>query len=122
MISDDLWMTIRNYMRDYCGYCPPNELRQALEQHTEIYVFDGGAFVARGNEFDLFVVPAKRGRWRIRSEITNYLRKMGKRYGTIVVKVSANNTPSLRLAKFFGFKETSRKDGFIRLESSSWAI
>ena len=121
MISDDLWAVIVDYMREYYDVEATDALRDALEKHTQIKVFDGGAFIAINNEFDLFVVPAKRGRWRIRSEITQYLKDMAAVYGRMVVKISERNQPSLRLAKHFGFKEIGRENGFVRLENTSWA-
>ena len=103
-------------MRTYKGFEAPNELKTALEQNTIIELFDGGAFVAVGNEFDLFVVPEKRGRWRIRSVVGDYLDRMGHTHGKIVARIDERNTSSLRLARHFGFHEVSRENGVIRLE------
>ena len=122
MMNDELWETVKTYLKDRLNRDIPDELRPALEQSTEITSFNGGAFIASGNEFDLFVVPHKRGKWRIRSEITKYLMDMAKRYDTIVVKICEDNSKSLRLAKHFGFKEISRDDGMIRLEKQSWVM
>ena len=121
MVSDDVWATMREYNRDYYGRDLTPEIRQALPDLTEITTFDGGVFVSKGNEFDLFVVPAKRGRWRIRSEITKFLRKLGAKHNSLIVNINEHNAKSLRLAKFFGFTEISRKDKIIQLESTSWA-
>lgn len=119
-LPDDVWQVIKDHLLKYKGYEAPDDLRDRLEKNTDIELFDGGAFVAVGNEFDLFVVPEKRGRWRIRSVLKNYLDKMGRTHGKIVVRINEHNMPSLRLARGFGFKEISRENGTIRLENESW--
>jgi hypothetical protein len=119
-LPDDVWQVIKDHLLKYKGYEAPDDLRDKLEKNTVIELFDGGAFVAVGNEFDLFVVPEKRGRWRIRSVLKNYLDKMGRTHGKIVVRINEHNMPSLRLARGFGFKEISRENGTIRLENESW--
>lgn len=119
-LPDDVWQVIKDHLLKYKGYEAPDDLRDELEKNTDIELFDGGAFVAVGNEFDLFVVPEKRGRWRIRSVLKNYLDKMGRTHGKIVVRINEHNMPSLRLARGFGFKEISRENGTIRLENESW--
>lgn len=119
-LPDDVWQVIKDHLLKYKGYEAPDDLRDKLEKNTAIELFDGGAFVAVGNEFDLFVVPEKRGRWRIRSVLKNYLDKMGRTHGKIVVRINEHNMPSLRLARGFGFKEVSRENGTIRLENESW--
>ena len=119
-LPDDVWQVIKDHLLKYKGYEAPDDLRDKLEKNTDIELFDGGAFVAVGNEFDLFVVPEKRGRWRIRSVLKNYLDKMGRTHGKIVVRINEQNSPSLRLARGFGFKEISRENGTIRLENESW--
>jgi hypothetical protein len=115
-LPDDVWQVIRDHLRTYKGFEAPDGLKAALEQNTQIELFDGGAFVAVGNEFDLFVVPEKRGRWRIRSVFGNYLDRMGRTHGKIVARIDERNTPSLRLARHFGFHEVSRENGVIRME------
>lgn len=117
-LSDDVWRVIKDHLLTYKGFEAPDGLRDALEAHTDIEVFDGGVFIAVGNEFDLFVVPEKRGRWRIRSVIGDYLDRMGRIHGKIVARIDERNTPSLRLARHFGFNEVSRENGVIRLEKS----
>jgi hypothetical protein len=119
-LPDDVWQVIKDHLLKYKGYEAPDDLRDKLEKNTDIELFDGGAFVAVGNEFDLFVVPEKRGHWRIRSVLKNYLDKMGRTHGKIVVRINEHNMPSLRLARGFGFKEISRENGTIRLENESW--
>ena len=119
-LPDDVWQVIKDHLLKYKGYEAPDDLRDKLEKNTDIELFDGGSFVAVGNEFDLFVVPEKRGRWRIRSVLKNYLDKMGRTHGKIVVRINEHNMPSLRLARGFGFKEISRENGTIRLENESW--
>lgn len=118
-LADDVWQVVKDHLCRYKGYTDvPDELRDAIEQRTEIHPFDGGAFIAVGNEFDLFVVPEKRGKWRIRSVVGDYLDRMGRIHGKIVARIDERNTPSLRLARHFGFHEVSRENGVIRLEKN----
>lgn len=119
---DDVWEVIKKYLHDRMGLDATQEAREWMEKNFEITLFDGGAFVAKGNEFDLFVVPEKRCKWRIKTVGTRFLDQMFKRHDTMVVRIYEDNRPSLRLAKFFGFKEVSREHGLIRLENSSWAV
>ena len=115
-MSDDVWNVIAKHLAEY--EIPfSNEVREAIEKSCDIVSFNGGAFVAYGNEFDLFVVPEKRGKWNIKHEIKKYLSDMKKKYATLLVRINEKNTRSLRLARFFGFIETGREDGdVIRLE------
>jgi hypothetical protein len=115
-LADDVWDVIKEYVLQRRGVNVPNEAREWSEHNLKITPFDGGAFIANGNEFDLFVVPEKRGKWKIRGEITKYLETMAKAHDTIVVKIYDDNNASLRLARFFGFNEVSRDNGLIRLE------
>ena len=115
-LSDDVWQVIKDHLRTYKNKDVPDELRDVLEQNTDIEVFDGGVFIAVGNEFDLCVAPEKRGRWRIRSTVGNYLDRMGAMHGKLAGRIDEGNTPSLRLAQHFGFREVSRENGVIRLE------
>lgn len=115
-LRDDVWQVIKDYVLQRRGVDVPNEAREWAEQNLEITPFDGGAFIAKDNEFDLFVVPEKRGKWRIRQECTKFLDTMAKAHGTIIVKIYEDNEASLRLARFFGFNEISRDNGLIRLE------
>ncbi len=109
-------------MRDRFGFDATQHSREWIEQNLDITPFDGGAFVANGNEFDLFVVPEKRCKWSIRGDGIDFLNRMSKLHDTMVVRIYEDNRPSLRLAKGFGFKEVSRENGLIRLENSSWVV
>lgn len=115
-LRDDVWGVMKTYLHDRMGFDAPPEAREWMEQNLDITPFDGGVFIAKDNEFDLFVVPEKRGKWRIREEITKYLDTMAKAHDTIVVKIYDDNDASLRLARFFGFNEVSRDHGMVRLE------
>ena len=116
-LPDNIWQTVKQYLQEYRGFAAPDALRAALEQTADIEIFDGGAFIAVGNEFDLFVVPEKRGRWRIRSQVSEYLARMTQKHGKLGVKINAGNTKSLRLAHHFGFTEVGRENDIIRLEN-----
>ena len=109
-LPDNVWQVIKDY------YQITDDLRDVVEEKAEAYLFDGGAFLSVGNEIDLFVIPEKRGHWRMRTEITKYLDVMGRRYGKIVARINECNSPSLRLARHFGFHEVSRENGVVRLE------
>lgn len=116
LLTDAVWDVIVDTLARWKGKQATAELRQWLEENTEITPFDGGAFIAIGNEFDLFVEFARQGHWQIRSVVGAYLDQMGRRYGKIVARIDERNTRSLRLARHFGFKEVSRSNGVIRLE------
>lgn len=118
LLTDPLWDVIKKYLRDMGSFAPNEELRDILEEHTVIECFDGGAFISYGNEFDLFVLPEKRGKWKIRSIVGGYLDKFSKKYDKVVVRINEENHTSLRLAKHFGFVEVSRENKLIRLEKS----
>jgi len=120
-LPDDVWQVICDYLLERRGVVAPPGLREWVEDNLDITLFDGGAFVAKDNEFDLFVVPERRGRWNIRGQVTKFLSTMGRKHGTIVAKIYADNSASLRLAHHFGFKEASRDGDLIKLESTSWA-
>ena len=119
-LSDALWKVIYDTAVKYDKIAPDQRVRRYIEQNAQITPFDGGAFVAVGNEFDLYVLPEKQGKWRIRSVFGGYIAKMTDKYGTLVVKIHEDNHKSLRLAKFFKFKEVSRVDGKLTLERKPW--
>ena len=119
MLNDSVWNVIKEHLSKDGLPCD-DKTRHLVEQQAEITPFNGGVFLAVGNEFDLFVVPEKRGKWRIRSEINNFLAKMAEKYDTTIIRIKEENQPSLRLAKHFGFQEVSRDDGLIRLERKLW--
>jgi hypothetical protein len=115
-MNDSIWKVIATYLAEY-DIPFSNEVREFIEKSCDIVQFNGGAFISYGNEFDLFVVPEKRGKWNIKHEIKKYLSDMKQKHGTLLVRINEKNTRSLRLARFFGFIETGREDGdVIRLE------
>jgi hypothetical protein len=120
MLSNEVWEVIKHHYgcQETVG---GKSIKQYIEENAEITPFDGGAFIAVGNEFDLFVTPDKRGKWNIRGEINNYLANMAKRYDVAFVRINEDNVKSLRLAKFFGFNEVKRNNGVISLEKKLWA-
>lgn len=119
-LTDDIWQVIYDTAVKYDKIRPSPNMRRYIEQNATITPFDGGVFVAIGNEFDLFVLPEKQGKWRVKRVITDYLSKMTDKYGALIVKIHENNRRSLRLANFFGFKEIARSDGKITLERKPW--
>ena len=119
-ITDDIWKVIYDTAVKYDKITPSQKMRNYIEQNADITAFNGGVFVAMGNEFDLYVLPAKQAKWRVRDVLNNYLAKMTNKYGTLVVKIHQDNHKSLRLAKFFKFKEVSRIDGKLTLERKQW--
>lgn len=115
-LADNVWEVICETMLKYKGMELTDNDRDIIEAKARIFNFDGGAFVADGNEFDLFVTPDKRGKWKIRKLIKNFMDELLQEYGKIIVNISELNNPSLRLAKHFGFVEVSKSNGVIRLE------
>jgi len=117
-LADDVWQVICNTLDKYDGLDCRNmpELRRYVETHTEITLFDGGVFISDGNEFDLFVVPEKRGKWAIRREVNAFLAKLAQTHSKAVVKIYPENKPSLRLARGFGFEPVGKDGRQIVLE------
>jgi hypothetical protein len=115
-LADDVWQVIKDYLMQYREIDAPESLREWVEKNCDIELHDGVAFIAIGNEFDLFVTPEKRGKWNPKKVIGNYLNNMAKTHKTIVIKIYDSNDRSLSLANFFGFIETSRNGNMIRLE------
>lgn len=123
-LPDDVWQVICDTLDKYDGLDCRNlpELRDYVETHTQITPFDGGVFIADGNEFDVFVVPEKRGKWAIRKEITKFLAKLAQEHSKAIVKIHEKNLRSLRLAVGFGFVPVGRnKRNKIILERPLWA-
>lgn len=118
LLTDAVWQTIKDYLAQKKGKVVPDSMRGWLEQNTQVTPFDGGAFIAIGNEFDLFVEPERRGRWRVRSTVSQYLDRLGHLHGKIVARINEDNHPSLRLARHFGFEEVSRENGVVRMEKN----
>ena len=119
MLSDDVWQVIKDHLAKEGIVCD-DSAKKLVEDNMEITPFNGGVFVALGNEFDVFVLPEKRGKWNIRGEITRFLAKMAEKHDIAIVRINEDNVKSLRLAKFFGFDEIERKDGVIILERKLW--
>lgn len=115
-LADNVWDVICETMLKYKGMQLTDHDRKIIESKARIFNFDGGAFVANENEFDLFVTPEKRGKWQIRKLIKNFMDELLQEYGKIIVNISELNNPSLRLAKHFGFVEVSRNNGVIKME------
>jgi hypothetical protein len=118
-LTDEVWQVIKEHYK-YEETIEGKSIRQYIEENAEITPFDGGVFIAVGNEFDLFVEPKRRGKWRIRDESNKYLKEMAKKYDVLFARIKEDNIKSLRLAKFFNFKEVKREDGIISLERKLW--
>jgi hypothetical protein len=120
-LADDVWQVIVDTLVKYDGiYCPSPELRHHIEKHTQITPFDGGVFIADGNEFDLFVVPERRGKWAIRKEINRFLAKLAQEHSKAVIKIYPENETSMRLAFGFGFEPVGKDGRQIVLERPLW--
>jgi hypothetical protein len=123
-LADDVWQVVCDTLNKYdgldCRKLPG--LREHVEKHAQITPFDGGVFIADGNEFDLFVVPEKQGKWAIRREINAFLAKLAQEHSKAIVKIHEKNLRSLRLAIGFGFVSVGRnKRNKIILERPLWA-
>lgn len=120
MISDNIWQVIKETVQKYQNIDCRNEHRQIIEKEVIVTPFEGGVFVSKGNEFDLFVLPEKRGKWNIKAELSKFFDTMFEKYDTLIVGIDERNLPSLRLAKFFGFQPVDKTGTLIRLEKRSW--
>ena len=120
-LPDDVWQVVLETLEKYDGiYCPSPGLKRYIEKHAQITLFNGGAFIADGNEFDVFVVPEKRAKWRIRKEINAFLAKLAEKHSKAIVKIYPENKPSMRLAKGFGFEPVGTQGRQIVLERALW--
>ena len=121
-LADDVWKVICDTLDKYDGLDCRNlpGLREHVEKHAQITLFDGGVFIADGNEFDLFVVPEKRGKWAIRKEINAFLAKLAQEHSKAVIKIYPENKRSLRLAQGFGFEQVGKDGRQIVLERPLW--
>lgn len=120
-LTDDIWQVICDHLLKYKGIVGNNDIRRYIEDNMEIIPFDGGVLVVKENEFDVFVVPEKRGKWRIRSTGETFFNNMAQKYDVAKASINKDNSKSLRLAKFFGFKEVHRDGDDIILERKLWA-
>ena len=120
-LPDDVWRVVLDTLAKYDDIrCPSPELKRYIEKHAQIMLFDGGAFIADGNEFDVFVVPEKRGKWAIRREISAFLAKLAEKHSKAIIKIYPENNPSIRLAKGFGFEPVGIQGRQIVLERALW--
>ena len=120
-LPDDVWQVVLDTLAKYDDIrCPSPELKSYIEKHAQITLFDGGAFIADNNEFDVFVVPEKRGKWAIRREINAFLAKLAEKHNKAIIKIYPENKPSMRLAKGFGFEPVGKQGRQIVLERPLW--
>lgn len=120
-LADDIWQVVCETLSKYDGIdCNLPELKEYIEKNAQITVFDGGVFIADGNEFDLFVLTEKRGKWAIRREIKAFLAKLAQKHSKAIVKIYPENKPSMRLAKGFGFEPVGKQGRQIVLERTLW--
>jgi hypothetical protein len=120
-ISDELWQVVVDTLKKYDGKTVDESVRKMVERHADITVFDGGVFIGLKNEFDLFVLPKRRGKWNIRGEVTKYLATLAQKYDTAIVKIHVDNKASLRLADFFGFEVVGTQGPKLVMEKKLWA-
>ena len=120
-LTDDIWQVICDHLLKYKGIVGNDDIKRYIEDNMEIIPFDGGVLVVKENEFDVFVVPEKRGKWRIRSTGEAFFNNMAQKYDVAKASINKDNSKSLRLAKFFGFKEVHRDGDDIILERKLWA-
>lgn len=120
-LTDDIWQVICDHLLKYKGIVGNNDIRRYIEDNMEIIPFDGGVLIVKDNEFDLFVLPEKRGKWRIRSTANAFFKHLAQKYDVAKASINKDNSKSLRLAKFFGFKEVHRDGDDIILERRLWA-
>jgi hypothetical protein len=80
-IPDDVWKIICDTVYKYDYLKMDDRAKRLVEKNTQITPFEGGAFIAVGNRFDLYVVPERQGKWNIRREVNKYLAEMAQKYG-----------------------------------------
>jgi len=114
-MTDELWAVIADTMKKFNGLDDRMSNREALEA-LEVQYFDGGAFIAKGNEFDIFVTPEKRGKWPIKRLINAYVNNLIDKFGSAIVTIDERNKVSLRLALGFGFSPIEQHGTSVRLE------
>ena len=76
-LTDDIWQVICDHLLKYKGIVGNDDIKRYIEDNMEIIPFDGGVLVVKENEFDVFVVPEKRGKWRIRSTGEAFFKRNG---------------------------------------------
>ena len=120
-LTNEIWQVICDHLLKYKGIVGNDDIKRYIEDNMEIIPFDGGVLVVKENEFDVFVVPEKRGKWRIRSTGEAFFNNMAQKYDVAKASINKDNNKSLRLAKYFGFKEVHRDGDDIILERKLWA-
>jgi len=115
-IPDDVWETMCETMFLYDGISDSPGFKGFVEAGLELWGFNGGVFVSNGNEFDLFVSKAMRGRWRMRDTMKEYMSMMLGRHNRLVVKIHEDNLSSLGFALKFGFEMIGYDGNKIVLE------
>lgn len=106
ILPDDVWRVVQTYYDDYLNLPLDDAAKLKIESVCEIHSFNGGVFISKDGEFDLFVLPEWRGKWKIRTILGEFLGMMTTRYGKAVATIHPCNIRSLRLAKGFGFNQT----------------
>lgn len=116
-IPDNVWEVIKDYLYEYFRVRATEDVKVTMETDCMLHPFDGGMFISKGNHFDLFVVPEKRGCWRIRTTFNEFIEKMINLYGSVCAIIHPRNVESLRLAVGFGFiKQTENAMGMFVME------
>jgi len=116
-IHDDLWAVISETEMKYRGKHISQAEREMVEKKATVTLFDGGCFLSYGPEFDLFVLPERRGKWKIRGTIRSFVDTMIEKYGYAKVKIHKKNKVSMRLAIGFKFMPVADDGSFITLEA-----
>lgn len=115
-IPDKIWQVIVDTEKKYGGFTPTDEHKKLVEEKADITSFDGGCFLSIGPEFDLFVLPERQGKWRIRGTINKFIGRILDEHGKAIVKINPGNKKSLRLALGFGFIPVGKDGEKITLE------
>jgi GNAT superfamily N-acetyltransferase len=121
-VRDEVWAVVCETMRRYKGVELSEAHRQAVESTCRLVEFDGGAFVIKGCEVDLFVTSDRRKRWATRRLLNDVVGGLVKEHGKAVCRVHKDNADSLDFAKRLGFAEVGRQNDVIELEVSQWKL
>jgi len=118
-ISDPIWGTICETLSLYDGIDDYPGLREFVESKFELWGFPGGMFIVDGKEFDLYVEPARRGRWRMRETMLEFFKMMFDRHGSAAAKIHRENLRSIGFAIVSGMISAGLDGNKIILEASN---
>jgi hypothetical protein len=119
-MTDEVWEVISQTIERYKGITATAEHRRVIESLCSIEPFNGGAFVIRGNEIDLFVTPQRRGRWATRGLLDRVIGGVIRSHGSAICAIHKDNAASISLARRLGFTEFAQEGDVYKLRAKIW--